>query len=215
MLPRPLLLNSAFRRVERRLLERRLVEVPERRRVRHPLRAAAERLAELERRLPALRFGADRRVVLPELRRRVAAAFLAALDLLDALRRRVAAPFFAAARRLVVEDVRRLVPRRFDAPRLAEVERLFALRRRVRHAFFAAAERFALVIRPPFRFAVRFAVRLFGARCVLLLVDLVRAIFVVLRDLDDFLAVRFRPFFEGGLTKTSSPSAIVPPDCGC
>jgi hypothetical protein len=205
--------NIAFRREWRRLLERRLVAVPERRRVRHPLRAAAERLAELERRLVERRFGAVlRRLVvrrLPELRRRVAAAFLAALDRLFALRRRVAAPFFAAERRLV-EDVRRFPPRRLDAPRLEATDRLFALRRRVRHAFFAAADRFALVVR-----TVRLAVRRFGARRVFfLLVVLLRAIFVVLRDLEDFLAVRFLPF-EGGLTKTSSPSAIVTAECGC
>jgi hypothetical protein len=195
--------------VARRLLERRLVVVPERRRVRHPLRAAAERLAELERRLVERRFGAALRPVrrLPELRRRVAAAFLAALERLFALRRRVAAPFFAAERRLA-EDVRPFPPRRLDAPRLEDADRLFALRRRVRHAFFAAADRFALVVR-----TVRFAVRRFGARCVFFLVVLLRAIFVVLRDLEDFLEVRFLPF-EGGLTKTSSPSAIVPAECG-
>ena len=189
--------NLRVRRLdERRLDERRLV-VPERR-VLHPFFAAAERFADVLRRLVVVRL--DVRLVelrlderrLPALRRRVAAAFFPARERLAALRLRVAAAFLAALRRLtlVEEDLR-------DARRFVVVFLPPALRRRVRHAFLAAADRFALVVRPAGDFLAALFLLVAVFRVVLILAILV------------FPLAEARLFFPfGGLTRTRVSNAI-------
>ncbi len=188
---------------ERRLDERRLVTVPLRRRVRHPLRAAAALFALVGRpvrldvrRLDVRRFAAPRfaePLRLLELRLRVAAAFFAERERFAALRLRVAAALRAAVRRLALVEVF-LEPLR-DARRLVVVF-LPALRRRVRQAFFAAADRFAFVLLRAGDFLAADFLRV-DFRCVLLLAIL------------GFPLAVERLFFPfGGFTRTSSPSAI-------
>ena len=190
-----------MRRLEVRRLDERRFAVPLRRRVLHAFFAAADLFAfvlrlvvrRLEvRRFAAPRFAALRRLL--ELRLRVAAAFFAALERFAALRLRVAAALRAALRRLaLVEDLREDLR---DARRL--VVFLPALRRRVRHAFFAAADLFAFVVLR----AGDFLAPLFLLVVVFLFVLVLAILVFPLAEERLFLF----PF--GGLTRTSSPSAI-------
>ena len=191
-----------MRRLEVRRLDERRFAVPLRRRVLHAFFAAADLFAfvlrlvvrRLEvRRFAAPRFAALRRLL--ELRLRVAAAFFAALERFAALRLRVAAALRAALRRLaLVEDLREDLR---DARRLVVVF-LPALRRRVRHAFFAAADLFAFVVLR----AGDFLAALF------LLVDVFLRVLVLAILVFPLAEERLFFFPFGGLTRTSSPSAI-------